>query len=98
MQSALGVTHSMNLQATAMDHWLAQRKQVPKDLRRAFDALFLLVSWLIWKERNSRVFDRVATMPAWLLPKIREEGICWVQAGFRRLAPVLESWSRNPDL
>ena len=29
---------------------------------------FLLVSWLLWKEHNRCVFDRFATMPAWLLP------------------------------
>lgn len=78
-----------------MDQWLAERKLVPKEQRRGYDGLFLLVSWLIWKERNSRVFDRFATMPAWLLPRIREESDSWVAAGFSKLAPLLASWSQN---
>lgn len=79
----------------AVDQWLAARKLIPKDLPRGYNALFLLVSWIIWKERNSHVFDRFATMPAWLLPKIREECDAWVTAGFRRIAPLIASWSHN---
>jgi hypothetical protein len=80
---------------TAVDQWLGERKLIPKDLRRGFDALFLLVSWLIWKERNSRVFERFATMTAWLLPKILDECNAWVAAGFRRIAPLIAAWSQN---
>jgi hypothetical protein len=35
------------------------RKRAPKNLRRDFDAVVILVHWLIWKEHNSRVFDSV---------------------------------------
>ena len=63
---------------------------MPKDLRKAYDSLFLLVSLLVWKERNSRVFDRFATMPAWLMPKINLEPGQWVAAGFRRLMPLFD--------
>ena len=51
--------------------------------------------WMIWKERNSQVIERFATMPAWLLPKINEEAILWVAAGFRRLALLVAVWSQN---
>jgi hypothetical protein len=37
----------------------------------------------------SRVFERFATMPAWLLPKILDECNAWVAAGFRRIAAWL---------
>jgi hypothetical protein len=30
----------------------------------AYDSPFLLVFWLVWKELNSRVLDKFATMPA----------------------------------
>ena len=82
-------------QSTAVDQWLVERKLLPKDHHIGFHALFLLVSWLIWKERNSRVFEKFATMPAWLLPKILDECNAWVAAGFRRIAPLVASWSQN---
>jgi hypothetical protein len=37
------------------------RQLVPSQLRRGFDSVVLLVSWRLWKKRNSRVFDNVAT-------------------------------------
>lgn len=81
LRSAISITQPTHDQLTAMDQWLVERKLLPKDQRSGFDAMFLLVSWLLWKERNSRVFERFATMPAWLLPKILEEGNTWVAAG-----------------
>jgi hypothetical protein len=35
-----------------------------------------------------RIFDRFATMAAWLLPKINLEAGQWVAVGFRRLMPL----------
>jgi hypothetical protein len=67
---------------------------MPKDLRKAYDSLFLLVFLLVSKERNSRVFDIFATMLAWLLPKINLEAGQWVAARFRRLMPLFVCWSQ----
>ena len=78
-----------------VDHWLSERKLMPKDLRKAYDSLFMLVFLLVWKERNSRVFDRFGTIPAWLLPKINLEAGQWVAAGFRRLMPLFVCWSQT---
>jgi hypothetical protein len=41
-----------------------------------------------WKEQNSRVFDKFATMPA-----IKLEADHWVATGFRRLPALLVRWS-----
>jgi len=81
LRAAISLVQPVHDQSTAVDQWLVERKLLPKDHRRGFDALFLLVSWLIWKERNSRVFERFATMPARLLPKILDECNAWVAAG-----------------
>jgi hypothetical protein len=39
--------------------WMLVQKRAPKNLRKDFDAVVILVHWRIWKERNSRVFDSV---------------------------------------
>lgn len=40
------------------DWWASARKKLPKPDRRDFDSIILLVSWLLWLERNRRVFDK----------------------------------------
>ena len=50
--------------------WSTSRKWLPKELRRGFDSLLLLVGWLLWKERNARTFNRVASSPVQLLESI----------------------------
>uniref|UniRef100_A0A0A8YAU8 Uncharacterized protein n=1 Tax=Arundo donax TaxID=35708 RepID=A0A0A8YAU8_ARUDO len=69
-----------------VDWWLPARKQV----LGSFDSLVVLGSWLIWKERNNRVFNLCATVPVELVRQIQEEGRRWVQAGYRRLSGVLQ--------
>nr|AWA44606.1 UPI0001A870D1 related cluster [Saccharum spontaneum] len=41
-----------NLVESFCEWWLQTRKRVPKAHRRGFDALVLLVSWMIWKGRR----------------------------------------------
>jgi hypothetical protein len=43
-----------NLVESFCEWWLQTRKRVPKVRRRGFNALVLLVSWMIWKGRNAR--------------------------------------------
>ena len=79
----------------AVQQWLSERKLLPKDLRKALDSFFLLVSWLIWKERNSRVLDK--RLPpcrrGCCMPSIKLEADRWVAAGFKRLSALLVRWS-----
>jgi hypothetical protein len=62
---------------------------VAETLRRGFDSLVLLVSWIIWKERNRRTLDRIVKTSMQVLDAIREEADACVAAGFRTLAPLL---------
>lgn len=61
--------------------WCAARKVVTKRERKTFDAGVILVTWLIWKERNARVFDGRASSPACLFATIKDEWETWLAAG-----------------
>jgi hypothetical protein len=63
--------------------WLSSRLHLPETTRKGFDALWLLISWMLWKERNGRVFDGRTTTSQTLALAIRSEGNLWLQAGFR---------------
>lgn len=53
--------------------WSTVRKLLPKALRQGFDSVFLLIGWHLWKERNARTFDRVASTAVQLVRKIEDE-------------------------
>ena len=61
----------------------------PQTFRRGFDSLVLLVSWVIWKERNRWTFDRDARTTAQVLSVIHEEADACIAAGFRSLSSLL---------
>jgi len=62
---------------------------VPPSLSRSFDSLVLLVSWNLWKERNSRPFNRTQTQATALLETIAKEADSWIATGFNALALLL---------
>ena len=53
-----------------------------KKARKGFDSVVLLTSWLMWKERNSRVFQRVSSSPMQLVQLILDEARACFAAGF----------------
>ncbi|KAF0903643.1 hypothetical protein E2562_028346 [Oryza meyeriana var. granulata] len=57
------------------------RKRLDKANRRVRDAVISLVTWLIWKERNARVFEGVASFPAVVADRITKEWWMWRSAG-----------------
>lgn len=70
--------------------WTTSRKRLAAIFRKAFDSFVVLVNWLIWKERNSKVFDRKAVMPWVLSESILTEGRFWGTAGFNVICgPVI---------
>jgi hypothetical protein len=57
---------------TIPDWWLTCRKRVLKELCKGFDSFVFLVSWLLWKERNARVFNATSLPTATLVALISD--------------------------
>mgnify|MGYP006951655593 FL=1 len=66
---------------TTEDWWLEARAAIPKPLRRNFDTIAILIHWRIWKERNARIFDNVASTVDRVLELIKEDIRMWRAAG-----------------
>jgi hypothetical protein len=47
--------------------WTDSRKRLPKEIRQGFDCFFFIICWLLWKDRNARTFNRVASSPAQMM-------------------------------
>uniref|UniRef100_A0A0E0CVM4 Uncharacterized protein n=1 Tax=Oryza meridionalis TaxID=40149 RepID=A0A0E0CVM4_9ORYZ len=65
----------------------------------AFDTLVLLVCWMIWKERNMRVFQNQSRTAGFLFAAIKDEAAIWKEAGFSILTrSVLYPYSQGGQL
>jgi hypothetical protein len=62
--------------------WLHTRGLVPRGDRRKFDTLVIATSWLIWKQRNARVFGnrRELCDVLDLVDRIHDEFMIWLSA------------------
>jgi hypothetical protein len=61
--------------------WIVARKRAPKNLRRDFDTVAILVHWRIWKERNARIFQQESNTVDRLFELIMEDIRSWRAAG-----------------
>ncbi|PUZ57515.1 hypothetical protein GQ55_5G438400 [Panicum hallii var. hallii] len=68
-------------QLTLQDWWSHGRRLQAKERRKGFDTLFMLIIWLLWKERNARLFDQRSSSADQLLQLIKLEIRIWVEAG-----------------
>jgi hypothetical protein len=75
-----------------VDWWLPSRKRAPKDRRKSFDTLFMLGSWMLWLDRNARVYGSSSPRqrPRDLFGKFQEEAAAWSAAGFVVLTDVVQ--------
>ena len=72
-----------NSTSTLQDWWPVLSAAVSRRRRRAINSLVILVARCLWLERNSRVFDRYATMPWIVTKKIADEFELWKKAKLR---------------
>jgi hypothetical protein len=63
------------------DWWLTARKRAPKHSRRNFDTISILVYWIIWRERNARIFRQLFSTTDRILEPIMDEIRTWSAAG-----------------
>jgi hypothetical protein len=68
-------------QLTLQDWWSHGRCLQAKERRKGFDTLFMLIIWLLLKERNARLFDQRSSSADQLLQLIKLEIRIWVEAG-----------------
>lgn len=75
-----------SMDATLIEWWPASRAMIPKERRKGFDSLALLIVWMLWRERNSRVFERSAVVARELYRRISDEVELWKLSGARGLS------------
>jgi hypothetical protein len=75
--------------STITDWWLQTRGQIPSQHRRAFDSMVLLTSWVIWNERNARIFRGTARSMTQVFGPVKDLLAELVEAGYGCLASVL---------
>uniref|UniRef100_A0A0D3HEG6 Uncharacterized protein n=1 Tax=Oryza barthii TaxID=65489 RepID=A0A0D3HEG6_9ORYZ len=57
--------------------------------RRGVKSLLILVSWEIWKERNSRVFQSIETTPCRIIDRATEEIWLWRAGGAKSIQSLM---------
>jgi hypothetical protein len=70
------------LESTLESWWDQARKRVASKDRRSFDSLVIATAWLIWKQRNARVFGNTRDQcdVSQLVDRIHDEFKLWRSA------------------
>lgn len=63
--------------------------ETPKPMRKGLATTTHLTAWMLWKHRNSCVFDGEQPSIALLTTRIREELSLWVRAGAAGLGVIM---------
>jgi hypothetical protein len=75
--------------------WCSSVKSVPKDLEKGLNSLIILVTWEIWKHRNSCVFKGARPSVQVLLQQVSSECVLWCSAGATKLKELLSRSSQQ---
>ncbi len=69
------------LTAILEDWWVQTVQATAKEKRKGVKSILILLSWEIWKERNSRVFGNLETPPHRIIDKVTDEIWLWCAGG-----------------
>ena len=71
-----------------IEWWPGSRDLIPPAERKGFDSVAILTVWMLWKERNNRIFQRSAVVARELCRRIEEEVRLWKISGAKGLAHI----------
>lgn len=74
---------------------LRQHSRVDSKDRPMFDSLLLLVTWSLWKERNTMVFGRPTSDALAIIRTMLHEGKEWALGGFMPFVALTKLWSQH---
>lgn len=84
--SRLGLSRFIPVgQASITEFWTGLRAKLGRKQKKCLDSCIILVAWMIWKERNCRVFKQDHTNLDTLLQRITDEFVSWRVAEARCL-------------
>jgi len=67
--------------------------------RRSFlQLVWLLCVWVVWKDRNDRIFNNIHTTLEQLLEKVKYHSLWWLQADNANFVHGTQMWWSNPLL
>nr|TKW04463.1 hypothetical protein SEVIR_7G110800v2 [Setaria viridis] len=64
-------------------------RSAPKEIRKGLNSLIILVSWEVWKHRNSCIFENARPSTSLLLQTVADECSVWGMAGATKLQELL---------
>ena len=90
--SKLGLPQSLNINGNEdmIDWWQRSSQGMNKETAKSWRSVMALVWWILWKERNERIFRNTSCTSARLFEKIQLEAQDWVDAGRRRVLAIVE--------
>jgi hypothetical protein len=68
--------------------WSRSRRWVPRVCRKGFDSFVMLTCWMLWKERNARMFNNLSTVAREVAVKIVQEAELWIRSGISCLSSL----------
>ncbi|RCV40403.1 hypothetical protein SETIT_9G050600v2, partial [Setaria italica] len=78
--------------------WRRAISSVPKEVRKGFNSLIILIAWEVWKHRNDCVFDNSRPNILKVVSSVSTEGGLWCMAGASKLQELMSRLSRSLPL
>lgn len=73
----------------SLHHQWSTRTITPCCSRRGIRSMIMLVSQTIWRERNSRIFERKESTTNMMFHKVKDEAALWTTAGAKHLSVLI---------